>query len=65
MIYSFEPFKSESLPNSVSVDGYMEKEDLLGPYRMDGEIVYYDPSEGKMLNPKVNAYVRNNANLFI
>ncbi len=65
MIYSFEPIKSEALPNSVSIDGYMEKEDLLGPYRMDGEIVYYDPAEGKMLNPKVNAYVRNNANLFV
>ena len=64
MVYSFEPIKSEALPNSVSIDGYMKKDDLLGPFRMDGEIVYYDPTEGKMLNPKSNYYVRSyNADL--
>ena len=64
MVYSFEPIKSEELPNSVSIDGYMKKEDLLGPFRMDGEIVYYDPTEGRMLNPKSNSYVRSyNANI--
>jgi len=63
MIYRFEPIKSEALPNSVSIDGYMQKEGLLGPFRKNGEIVYYDPTEGMMLNPKVNAYVRNNANV--
>ena len=64
MNYSFRFFKSEALPNSVSIDGYMKKEDLLGPFRMDGEIVYYDPVEGRMLNPKSNSYVRSyNADL--
>lgn len=64
MRYSFEPINSEALPNSVSVDGYMKKDNLLGPFRMDGEIVYYDPKEGKMLNPKSNSYVSlNNADL--
>ena len=63
MILSFEPLITEELPNSVSVDGYMEKEDLLGPFRKGGEIVYYDPSEGKFLNPKINSYRKNNAHL--
>ena len=59
MIYSFTPIKSEALPKTVSIDGYMKKDGLLGPFRMDGEIVYYDPAEGKLLNPKSNSYVRN------
>lgn len=65
MILRFEPIKSEELPNSVSIDGYMEKTNLVGPLRVAGEIVYYDPFEGKMLNPKANAYVREDANIFI
>ena len=63
MILSFEPLRTEELPNSVSIDGYMKKEDLLGPFRKEGEIVYYDPSEGKFLNPKINSYRKNNAHL--
>lgn len=63
MVYSFEPIKSEALPNSVSIDGYMKKDDLLGPFRMDGEIVYYDPTEGKIFYPKINAYRKRNADL--
>lgn len=58
MIYKFEPMMMESAANVVSIDGHMQKEDLMGPFRVDGRVLYYDPSEGKMLNPIDNSYVR-------
>ncbi len=58
MIYKFEPLKKESISNAVSLDGYMSKENLMGPFRVDGQVLYYDPCEGKMLNPIDNSYVR-------
>ena len=62
MVYSFEPIRSEALPNSVSIDGYMKKDDLLGPFRMDGEIVYYEVNtspknyEGRFKNRRSETY---------
>lgn len=58
MIYKFEPFIKESASNAVSLDGYMEKENLLGPFRKDGQVLYYDPNAGKLLDPIVNCYLR-------
>ena len=58
MIYKFEPMTRETAVNAVSLDGYVPKNDLIGPFRKDGQVFYYDPSQGKILNPKINSYVR-------
>lgn len=60
MIYKFEPIKFNSPSNLVSLDGYTPKDNLIGPFRKDNTIVYYDPQEGKLLDPKINCYVRKN-----
>lgn len=60
MIYKFSPLIKESISNIVSLDGYMPKDNLIGPFRKDNTIVYYDPLEGKLLDPKINCYVREN-----
>jgi hypothetical protein len=58
MIYKFDPIMKESKSNIVSLDGYVPKQNLLGPFRKDGRVVYYDPKEGKMLDPIINCYIR-------
>lgn len=59
MNYHYIPMKLEVSPNCVSLDGYMQKEkyNLLGPFRKNGTVVYYDATKGKFLNPKSNSYM--------
>ena len=67
MIYKFQPIKYNIPTNIVSLDGYTSKDNLIGPFRKDNAIMYYDPLEGKLLDPKINCYVGNNtnANLYV
>ena len=57
--FSIKPFSSEAAPNVVIVDGFAEKENLLGPYRMQGNAVYYDPRSGAFLDARSNTYIRD------
>tara|TARA_B110000503_G_C7163142_1_gene420604 strand:- start:2639 stop:2836 length:198 start_codon:yes stop_codon:yes gene_type:complete len=57
MTYKVKPFKNESLPNTVLVDGFAEKNDVLGPYRVKGKAVYYDPVSAKFLDARSNSYI--------
>ena len=57
MKYHYEPFHFDSNPNCVILDGYTEKEDLEGPFRWNGLVVYFDHFIGKLFNPKTHSFI--------
>lgn len=57
MRYCYRPFKSDSSSDCVILDGYTEKENLEGPFRQNGLVVYFDNIVGKLLNPKTNSFI--------
>jgi hypothetical protein len=59
MNYHYQPMKAETNNNCISLDGYMQKENLnlIGPFRKSGIVLYYDATKGKFLNPKSNSYL--------
>jgi len=49
-------FKPIAVENSIILDGYTKREGYLGPIRKDGNVVYYDPKNGKYYNPRTREY---------
>lgn len=44
---------------SIDLDKYQPREGLEGPFNFGGQPLYYDPKEGKYLDPKTDWYLSN------
>lgn len=47
------------IPRPADWNNYSERPGLEGPFLFNGNILYYDPKEGKYYNPKTDMFLSN------